>query len=148
MTKDEGKHLLHSPPLARSRRRSCRRSPITGSPLRARPDRCRSRSKEKALREGRHAIELMSVEKDSINGTHMIAYFAIIAAWVGEKDLACEQLTIATRLPGSLSYGQLKLLPYWNPLRAIRASRKSSPRSHRKRQVIKWQWTRRNSSAN
>jgi len=73
--------------------------------------------KEKALREGRHAIELMSVEKDSINGTHMIAYFAIIAAWVGEKDLACEQLTIATRLPGSLSYGQLKLLPYWNPLR-------------------------------
>ena len=73
--------------------------------------------KEKALREGRHAIELMSVEKDSINGTHMIAYFAIIAAWVGEKDLACEQLTIATRLPGPLSYGQLKLLPYWNPLR-------------------------------
>jgi hypothetical protein len=23
----------------------------------------------------------------------------------------------ATRLPGSLSYGRLKLLPYWDPLR-------------------------------
>ena len=47
----------------------------------------------------------------------MIEYFAMAAAWVGEKDLACEQLTIATRLSGSLSYGQLKLLPYWDPLR-------------------------------
>ncbi len=58
------------------------------------------------------------VEKDSINGAHMIGYFAIIAGWVGEKDLACEQLATATRLPGArLSYGQLKLLPYWDPLR-------------------------------
>ncbi len=74
--------------------------------------------KEEALREGRRAIELMPVEKDSINGAHMIGYFAIIAGWVGEKDLACEQLATATRLPGArLSYGQLKLLPYWDPLR-------------------------------
>ncbi len=47
----------------------------------------------------------------------MIEYFAVTAAWVGEKDLACDQLAIATRLPGSLSYGQLKLLPYRDPLR-------------------------------
>jgi serine/threonine-protein kinase len=75
--------------------------------------------KEDALREGRRAIELLPVEKESFNGAHMIEYFAIIAAWVGEKDLACEQLAIVTRLPGSLSlsYGQLKLLPYWDPLR-------------------------------
>ena len=73
--------------------------------------------KEDALHEGRRAVDLMPVEKDSINGTEMVDFFAIIAAWVGEKDLACEQLTIATRLPSSLSYGQLKLLPYWDPLR-------------------------------
>jgi TolB-like protein/class 3 adenylate cyclase/Tfp pilus assembly protein PilF len=73
--------------------------------------------KEEALREGRHAVELLPVTKDSISGAAMIEYFALIAAWVGEKDLACEQLAIATRLPGSLSYGQLKLLPYWDPLR-------------------------------
>jgi hypothetical protein len=41
----------------------------------------------------------------------------MIAAWVGEKDLACEQLAIATRLHGFLSYGQLKLQPFWDPLR-------------------------------
>nr|MBA3651771.1 hypothetical protein [Chthoniobacterales bacterium] len=75
--------------------------------------------KEEALREGRRAIELLPVEKDSINGAHMIEYFAIIAAWVGEKDLAIEQLAIAIRLPGlgCTSYGALKLLPYWDPLR-------------------------------
>jgi serine/threonine-protein kinase len=75
--------------------------------------------KEEALREGRRAIELMPVTKDSWVGARMIEYFAIIAAWVGEKDLALEQLAIATRLPGfgASSYGQLKLLPYWDPLR-------------------------------
>jgi serine/threonine-protein kinase len=73
--------------------------------------------KEDALREGQRAIELMPVEKESLKGAHMIEYFAIIAAWVGDNDLACEQLAIVTRLPGTLSYGQLKLLPYWDPLR-------------------------------
>ena len=73
--------------------------------------------KEEALQEGRRAIELLPVEKDSINGVLMIENFAIIAAWTGEKDVACEQLAIAARLPGYVSYGQLKLLPYWDPLR-------------------------------
>jgi len=45
---------------------------------------------------------------------------AMIAAWVGEKDLACEQLATAVRYPTSgleLSYGELKLMPWWDPLR-------------------------------
>jgi TolB-like protein/tRNA A-37 threonylcarbamoyl transferase component Bud32 len=76
--------------------------------------------KEEALHEGRRALELLPVEKDSLNGLHMIAYFAMIAAWVGEKDLACEQLAAAVRDPGSgyvLTYGELKLMPVWDPLR-------------------------------
>ena len=73
--------------------------------------------KEEALREGRRAIELLRVEKDAINGTHMIEYFAVIAAWVGDKDLACEELAAAVRLPSLLSFGKLKLLPFWDPLR-------------------------------
>ena len=73
--------------------------------------------REEALREGRRAIELMPVEKDFTNGLHMIEFFAQIAAWVGEKDLACEQLAIAARQPGYVSYGELKLLPWWDPLR-------------------------------
>jgi serine/threonine protein kinase/tetratricopeptide (TPR) repeat protein len=73
--------------------------------------------KEEALREGRRAVELLPVEKDAINGQLMITYLAMIAAWVGEKDLACEQLAIAIRPPSTVSYGQLKLLPFWDPLR-------------------------------
>jgi serine/threonine-protein kinase len=73
--------------------------------------------KEEALREGRRAVELLPVEKDSMNGTNMVKYLAMIAAWVGDKDLACEQLASIIRRPSSLSYGQLKLLPFWDPLR-------------------------------
>jgi len=73
--------------------------------------------KEEALREGRRAVELIPVEKDAIYGIGMVKYFAMIAAWAGDKDLACEQLTIATRPPTRLLYGELKLLPFWDPLR-------------------------------
>ncbi len=73
--------------------------------------------KEEALREGRRAVELVPMEKDAMRSRSIIRYFAIIAAWVGDKDLACEQLSIAARPPSTLSYGQLKLLPLWDPLR-------------------------------
>ena len=45
----------------------------------------------------------------------MIKYFAMIAAWVGDKDLACEQLAIAHPRAKGVSYGQLKLLPFLGP---------------------------------
>jgi TolB-like protein/class 3 adenylate cyclase len=73
--------------------------------------------KEDALREGRRGVELLPVAKDSINGAYMIVNLAIIGAWTGEKDLALEQLRIATQLPGGPSYGILKLNPRWDPLR-------------------------------
>jgi serine/threonine-protein kinase len=72
--------------------------------------------KEEALREGRRAVELLPVEKDAIDGKLMVKYLAVIAAWVGEKDLACEQLAILTG-PTDPSYGELKLMPWWDPLR-------------------------------
>jgi serine/threonine protein kinase/tetratricopeptide (TPR) repeat protein len=73
--------------------------------------------KEDALREGKRAVELLPVEKDALYGSGMLEYFSIIAAWVGDKDLACEQLAIAVRPPTPLNYGKLKLLPFWDPLR-------------------------------
>ena len=48
----------------------------------------------------------------------MIRYLAMTAAWVGDKDLACEQLTIVVHSRDDLSYGNLKLLTFWDPLRA------------------------------
>ena len=73
--------------------------------------------KAEALREGRRAIELASAKKDAVSSPLMIQYLALIAAWAGDKDLACEQLLIAVRPPSILSYGELKLLPWWDPLR-------------------------------
>ena len=73
--------------------------------------------KEEALREGRRAVELLPMEKDAINGTRLMVALARIAASVGDKDLACEQLGTAIRYPASPSYGTLKLMPWWDPLR-------------------------------
>ncbi|HEV3147166.1 MAG TPA: adenylate/guanylate cyclase domain-containing protein [Chthoniobacterales bacterium] len=76
--------------------------------------------KELALEEGRRAIALMPLEKDVTNGSCVIQYFAITAAWTGEKELALQQLETGLRAPTAsvmLSYGALKLFPVWDPLR-------------------------------
>jgi len=73
--------------------------------------------KQEALSECRRAVELLPVQKDAFNGPLMIQWFATSAAWVGEKDLALEQLAAAARAPGTVSYGWLKLMPFWDPLR-------------------------------
>jgi len=73
--------------------------------------------KEDALLEGRRAVELLPVEKDVKDGPRVIVCLAMIAGWIGDNNLACEQLAIALRYPTSPSYGQLKLLPFWDPLR-------------------------------
>jgi TolB-like protein/Tfp pilus assembly protein PilF len=76
--------------------------------------------KDLALDEGRRAIALTPVEKDVNNGSRVLQYFAITAAWAGEKELALQQLEAGLRAPQAsvmLSYGALKLLPIWDPLR-------------------------------
>jgi TolB-like protein/Tfp pilus assembly protein PilF len=76
--------------------------------------------KDLALDEGRRAIALMPVEKDVFNGSWVFQYFAITAAWAGEKELALQQLETGLRAPVAsmmLSYGALKLFPIWDPLR-------------------------------
>jgi TolB-like protein/Tfp pilus assembly protein PilF len=73
--------------------------------------------KEDALREGRRAVELLPVARDASDSAELVKYLAMIAAWVGEKDLACEKLASIIHRPGPLTYGDLKLMPYWDPLR-------------------------------
>jgi adenylate cyclase len=76
--------------------------------------------KDLALDEGRRAIALTPLEKDVANGSRVLQYFAITAAWAGEKELALQQLEAGLRAPAAslmLSYGALKLHPLWDPLR-------------------------------
>jgi len=74
-------------------------------------------NKEDAIWEGRRAVELLPVTKDSIDGAQLVQYLAAIYAWVGQKDLAFQQLRIASGIPSYLSYGSLQLNPLWDPLR-------------------------------
>jgi TolB-like protein/tRNA A-37 threonylcarbamoyl transferase component Bud32/Tfp pilus assembly protein PilF len=74
--------------------------------------------KEEALREGRRAIELTPLSKNSLHGFAVLNDFAVICAWTGEYDLAFKQLEDLTRIPGGPSYGDLRLSPAWDPLRA------------------------------
>jgi TolB-like protein/class 3 adenylate cyclase/Tfp pilus assembly protein PilF len=74
-------------------------------------------NKEDAIREGRRAVEIMPVSKNAIEGPALIKYLALIYAWTGEKDRAFEWLEKAVKLPGFLSYGQLRLDTKWDPLR-------------------------------
>jgi serine/threonine protein kinase/tetratricopeptide (TPR) repeat protein len=118
MTKDEGKARAALTAARAEQEKNVQVQPNYGPPLCVLGliDAALGR-REEALREGRRAVELLPVEKDAMNGPLMIKYSAMIAAWVGNKDLACEQLATAIRFPSFLSYGHLKLLPFWDPLR-------------------------------
>jgi tetratricopeptide (TPR) repeat protein len=73
--------------------------------------------KEQALREGRRAVELLPVTKDAWAGAAVLTNLAITFAWAGEKDLAIKQLEELVRIPGPVCYGQLRLHPFWDPVR-------------------------------
>jgi TolB-like protein len=73
--------------------------------------------KEDALRASRRAVELLSVARDAITGAEILRNLAITYAWAGEKDLAVKQLEEIVRIPSPISYGQLRLHPWWDPLR-------------------------------
>jgi len=78
-------------------------------------------NKQAALEEGRRATELLPVAKDALNGPIVNAYFAMIAAWTGEKDPAIERLSAVLQsgvyAPFCSHYGMLKTFPLWDPLR-------------------------------
>lgn len=70
-----------------------------------------------AIREGKRALELLPVSKDSIDGATASTCLALIYAWTGKKDAAVSQLETVARIPGPLTHGELKLDPAWDPIR-------------------------------
>jgi len=73
--------------------------------------------RDEAIAEGRRATEMLPVTKEAINGACVMKWLGVIYALCGEKDLAIEQIRATLQHPGDLSYGLLKLHPYWDPLR-------------------------------
>jgi tetratricopeptide (TPR) repeat protein len=73
--------------------------------------------KEDAVREARRGIELMPSEKDPLTYAELVKNLAVVYAWTGEKEAALNQLNILLQIPSPISYGELRLHPYWDPLR-------------------------------
>jgi len=73
--------------------------------------------KQEALSEGRRAVEVLPVTKNAIEGADILYFNAVICAQVGERDLAIEQLKTLAKIPAGAHYGELRLDPFWDPLR-------------------------------
>jgi serine/threonine protein kinase/tetratricopeptide (TPR) repeat protein len=73
--------------------------------------------KDQAISEGRRACELLPISKDAVDGVSLAINLAQIYASAGEKNLAIEQIAMIENVPNGLSYGLLKLHPYWDSLR-------------------------------
>ena len=74
--------------------------------------------KDDAMAEGKRAVELLPVSRDAVAGANALFYLAAIYSQLKENDLAIEQLQAAATYPCAfMSYGWLKLLPIFDPLR-------------------------------
>jgi TolB-like protein/Tfp pilus assembly protein PilF len=73
--------------------------------------------KETAIEEAKHAVELLPISKDALDGPVMQLNLAVVYAWTDESDLAFQQLNSLVKVPSGIFYGQLKRDPYWEPLR-------------------------------
>ncbi len=72
---------------------------------------------QEALQEGRQAVELSPLTKESLDGADVLYFYAVTCAWAGERDLAIEELQTLAKIPGGLSYGDLRFSPNWDSLR-------------------------------
>lgn len=73
---------------------------------------------DEALREGKRAVETLSVSKDAMEGPLMLANLARIYVLLGERDKAIDQVELVLSRPGPLSANWLKADPFWDLLRA------------------------------
>ena len=73
--------------------------------------------KQEALSEGRRAVELLPLTKNALDGADILYFYTVICAQVGERDLAIEQLKTVAKIPAGACYGELRLDPFWDPLR-------------------------------
>ena len=74
-------------------------------------------NKESAIYAAKRARDMMPISKDAIEGMRVLKNLALVYAWTDELDLAFETLVSLTKTPNGIMYGQLKLDPYWDPIR-------------------------------
>jgi hypothetical protein len=78
--------------------------------------------KEAAIREGKHAVELLPVSEDAVWGPAHVLDLAIIYTMVGEQDAALDQIEYLSSIPpgvSAYSAARLKIDPQFDPLRSL-----------------------------
>ena len=74
--------------------------------------------KEDALRASQQSVQLVPSWRDAVEGPVYASMQAQNLAWVGDTDAAIKQLASVVKQPAGPSYGELKLDPGWDVLRA------------------------------
>ena len=54
---------------------------------------------------------------DAKDGPGLLTNLAVVYAWSGELDNAFKTINLLTKMPNGISYGDLKLSVWWDPLR-------------------------------
>jgi serine/threonine protein kinase/cytochrome c-type biogenesis protein CcmH/NrfG len=73
--------------------------------------------REMAIAEAKRAVEMRPTSIDAIDGAALRLNLVVVYAWSNDLDLAFETLAPLIRTPFGVNYGDLKLSPYWDPLR-------------------------------
>jgi TolB-like protein/predicted Zn-dependent protease len=72
---------------------------------------------EKAIVDGRKALQLMSAVRDAYDLALVKQGLAQVYTWSGQADAALPLLKELMKTPGYLTYGYLRVDPSWDPLR-------------------------------
>jgi hypothetical protein len=70
--------------------------------------------KQDAIAEAERASSMVSISRVGWSGIPIAKNVAVVYAWTGELDHSFE---ILKKLPFGIHYGELKLSPFWDPLR-------------------------------
>ena len=73
--------------------------------------------REEAIREGRRAVELRPLSKDTWLGVDMVRSLAGTYALLGEADSAVRQLRVLLEVPSWITVPALRADPTWDPIR-------------------------------
>ncbi|MFL6589522.1 MAG: protein kinase domain-containing protein, partial [Chthoniobacterales bacterium] len=74
--------------------------------------------KEEAVREAKHAVDLVPLPQNALDGPAQVLVLAEIYAQVGDREAALAQLGSIAQLPAGPDYGRLKFDPAWDNLRS------------------------------
>jgi hypothetical protein len=70
-----------------------------------------------AIDEVKRSIEMLTVLQDAAGSPAALKNLAVVYTWTDETELAFETLSSIAKVPAGIYYGDLKLDPYWDPLR-------------------------------